>query len=287
MATNAVNNILQSIIDRLPYIVAGILVMLIFFGLSKLIKRLFWFATKHTHLDARMRILFGRMLVILFFVIGVFASLTVIIPSFTLGDLIAGLGFTSFVIAFATKDIMNNLLSGVLILWQQPFKIGDQIFIGNNQGKVEYIGVRATSLRKDDGEIVLIPNGDMYSGAMTIRGAGAKRRMNLNFSIGYNSDINAAKEIIRETLQNIGKIVEDPAAKIVATDLALEGVRIAIYYWINTNENSPLDVVDLTVTAIKEALMAEGIEIYPPTAVIVQQAAGNTSAEPKKSASAK
>ena len=97
-------------------------------------------------------------------------------------------GFTSFIIGFATKDILNNILSGVLILWKQPFQVGDYIFIKSNEGNVEYIGVRATRLKKDDGEMVLIPNGEMYSNALTIRGAGANRRMKLKISISFDAE---------------------------------------------------------------------------------------------------
>lgn len=271
VAWTSINNLVTGIIAKLPYILAGILVLLLFYVLAKLIKSLFWLATKHTRIDNRLRILFSRILGVFVVILGIFTAMTVMIDSFKFGDLIAGLGFTSFVIGFATKDILNNLLSGVLILWQQPFRIGDQIFIGSNQGKVEYIGVRATSLRKDDGELVLIPNGDMYSQALTIRGAGAKRRMYLKFAIGYEADIARAKKIIHKSLRGIGPIVEDPEEKVVVTDLTAEGVDLAIYFWINTNENRPMDVFDEAATAVKTALMAEGIEIYPPGSLIVQQ----------------
>jgi small-conductance mechanosensitive channel len=81
-------------------------------------------------------------------------------------------------------------------LWKQPFQIGDYIFVKDNQGKVEYIGVRATTLRMDDGEQILMPNGDLYSNPLTIRGAGAERRMNLKISIGYDAEIEQAKSAI-------------------------------------------------------------------------------------------
>ena len=95
------------------------------------------------------------------------------VPSFRFENLVAGLGFTLFIVCFATRDILNNLLSGVLILWKEPFKIGDYIFVKNRQGKVEYIGVRATTSRMFDGEIILMPNGDMYSNPLTLRGVDA------------------------------------------------------------------------------------------------------------------
>jgi small-conductance mechanosensitive channel len=277
VAWQSINNILSSSIERLPYFAAGILVLLVFWLLAKIVKGIFLSASRRTNLDKRLRILFSRIIVVSIFVIGIFAALTVIIPTFQFGDMIAGLGFTSFVIGFATKDILNNLLSGVLILWQQPFKIGDYIFIGSNQGQVEYIGVRATNLRKDDGEMVLIPNGDMYSSALTIRGAGAERRMLLKIIIGYDSDVDEAKRIIAEVMQRAEGVVEEPKPTAVVTDLTGEGVNLSIYFWINTDENSPIMVLDDVATEIKNALCGKGVKMYPSPSEVLQTPEKNDS----------
>ncbi|HSK72462.1 MAG TPA: mechanosensitive ion channel domain-containing protein, partial [Pyrinomonadaceae bacterium] len=135
VAWQSIDNLINSIVARLPYILAGFLVLLIFYLIARIIKSVFWSATKRTNLDDRLRILFSRLIVVLVVILGIFTSLTVIIPTFSFGDLITGLGFTSVIIGFAVQDILKNLLSGVLILWQQPFKTGDYIFVGGNQGK--------------------------------------------------------------------------------------------------------------------------------------------------------
>lgn len=266
----SINDILASVIGQLPYIIAGFLVLFIFWLISKAGKRIFWSLSERTKLDFRLRILFSRLIGVFLIIFGLFVAFTVVVPTFQFGDLIAGLGFTSFVIGFATKDILNNLLSGVLILWQQPFRIGDYIFIGSNQGKVEQIGIRATQLRKDDGELVLIPNGDMYSSSITIRGAGAERRMILKISIGYDADIVDAKEIIRNVLRTETGVVAEPKPSVVVTDLSSDGVDLSIYFWINTDKHRPLQVFDAVATQIKKELSDAGIEMYPPNSVIVQ-----------------
>ena len=270
VAVASINNLLNSIIDRLPYIAAGLLVLLVFWILAAIIRKLFWTASNRTHLDGRLRILFSRLIGIIIFILGIFTALTVIIPSFGFGDLITGLGFTSFVIGFATKDILNNLLSGVLILWQQPFQIGDYIFVKTIEGKVEYIGVRATRLRKDDGELVLIPNGDMYSNALTIRGAGVGRRMKLKISVGYEADVEQTKEAIYKVLTNLENVENEPKSNVVVTDLTSDGASLSIYFWVDTDKNSPLQVFDQVASGIKKALKKAGIELYPPTTVLVQ-----------------
>jgi small-conductance mechanosensitive channel len=268
----SINDLVLGVFSQLPFIIAGILVLLLFWLLGRIVKGIFWAATDKARLDNRLRILFSRLIGIAVIVLGVFTAFTVIVPSFRFGDLVAGLGFTSFVVGFAAKDILNNLFSGVLILWQQPFRIGDYLFVKDKQGKVEYIGVRATTLKMDDGERILMPNGDMYSNALTIRGAGAERRMKLNISIGYEANIHRAKANILRVLEELDGVIDEPKSNVYVTDLASEGVKLSIYFWINTDTHKAIDVVDAVATAVKESLSKADIELYPPGAVIVQNA---------------
>lgn len=272
VAYSSVDNLVRSVIEQLPYIASGLVVLAFFWLLSKGFTSLFWATSSRTKLDNRLRILFSRLIGIFILILGVFTSLTVIVPSFRFGDLIAGLGFTSFIVGFATKDILNNLFSGVLILWKQPFKIGDYIFVKDKQGKVEYIGVRATTLRMDDGEQILMPNGDLYSNPLTIRGAGAERRMKLTLSIGYDKEIEQAKSNILDVLHEARGVVAEPQPNVYVTDLASEGVNLSIYFWIKTDENKPMEVFDRVATGIKRALSKSNIDIYPPSSIVVQEA---------------
>lgn len=267
----SIKGLITSIFGRLPFLVAGLIVLFLFWLLSKAVRSAFMAATRRVKIDTRLRILLSRMLVGLAYTLGIFTALTVIIPSFNFASLVAGLGFTSFVVGFATKDILNNFISGILILWHQPFHIGDYLFIGTNQGKVEYIGVRATSLRKDDGELVLIPNGDMYSNALTIRGAGAKRRMQLKFNLGYDADIERAKAITHDALARTEGIVAEPEPNVFVSDLKSDGVEVKANFWLNTNENKPLIVFDRAAIEVMKSLGTAGYELFPPGSMIVEQ----------------
>jgi len=267
----SINSMITGFFGRLPFLLAGLIVLTLFWLLSKLVRKIFMSTTQRTKLDVRLRLLISRVLVGFVVSLGVLIALTVIIPSFNFASLIAGLGFSSFVVGFATKDILNNFLSGVLILWQRPFHIGDYLFVGSNQGKVEYIGVRATSLRKDDGELVLIPNGDMYSNPLTIRGAGAKRRMNLKFCVGYHEPLEKTKRLTRESLDLTAGIVTDPPPKVVVTDMLAEGVSITVNFWINTNEAKPLEVFDRAAVGIIKTLNDAGVEVFPTGAAGANQ----------------
>lgn len=263
--SGSVRGMLGGIAGRLPYIVAGIIVLLIFWLFAKLIRWVFLSTTRKTRMDTQLRILISRLIGVMMFVIGLFTALSVVIESFNFGQVVAGLGFTSFVVGFATKDILSNFLSGILILWQRPFNIGDYLFVGANQGKVEHIGVRATMLRKDDGEGVLIPNGEMYSAALTIRGAGKLRRMTLKFTLGFDADLERAKEIIISTIGEVEGVETDPKANVYVTEFTFDGAMLTIQFWIDTNENKPLRVFDSVSIAVLKALNAAGEKVNTRT----------------------
>ncbi|MFN0277684.1 MAG: mechanosensitive ion channel family protein [Pyrinomonadaceae bacterium] len=280
---DSIYNIATGIVARLPLIIAGLIIAALFFLFARFVKTIFLATSTRAKLDERLRLLFSTLIVVGIVLLGIFTALTVVVPTFGFGDLIAGIGLTTFIIGFATKDILNNLLSGVLILWQQPFRVGDHLYVDTVQnqetiqGRVEYIGVRATSLRKDDGELVLIPNGDMYSGVLTIRGAGSKRRMNLELKIGYEADVDAAKATILSALLETEGVATTPSPNVFVTDLASEGVNITVFYWINTNESRRRVVFDRAATAIMKALSESGVEPYPPGSVIVLNSNGEES----------
>src|SRR5258708_31242843 len=121
--------------------------------------------------------------------------------------------------------------------------------------------------------MILIPNGEMYSGALTIRGAGALRRMNLKFSIGYDSDVTKAKELTKDALDSLHFIVDEPPPKVFVTELSSEGVNITVNFWINTDKSRPREAFDAAAVEIMRILDDQGIELFPPDSLIVQRAA--------------
>lgn len=82
--------------------------------------------------------------------------------------MVGGLGLTGFALGFALRDAVSNLIAGLLILLYQPFGHGDKIKVGGNSGTVIDINFRYTVLRTDDGTIVHVPNGTMFSNPVAV-----------------------------------------------------------------------------------------------------------------------
>lgn len=102
-------------------------------------------------------------------VVAVLLPATLAFPSVRVADVLASLGIVSVAVGFAFKDVLENLLAGVLLLLRDPFRTGDQIQVAGYEGTVEGVTVRETLLRTYDGQQVLIPNAQVYINPREVR----------------------------------------------------------------------------------------------------------------------
>ena len=124
-----------------------------------------------------------------------------------------------------------------------------------------------------DGEKILIPNGEMYSSALIIRGAGAARRIKVEVSIDYQSKVEESKEKVLEELNKIEGVLEDPGPSIYVTNLAIEGINLTIYFWVNPEISSPMVLFDQVSTTINRTLRDSGVKLFPPKPLLLGEVA--------------
>jgi small conductance mechanosensitive channel len=105
------------------------------------------------------------------------------------------------VTGFAFKDILQNWLAGLPILLGRPFSIGDQIVVDGFEGTVERIDTRSTDIRTYDGRWVLIPNSEVYTGAVVVNTAFDKRRSENDVGVGYGDRIAEARRILLDAVR--------------------------------------------------------------------------------------
>lgn len=202
-------------------------------------------------------------------VFGLLVVATIIFPSVNPANIISALGIGSVAIGFAFKDILQNWLSGLLILYRRPFRRGDQIQSGEFEGTVERVEARATIIRTYDGQSVIIPNSDIYTRAMTVRTAFPKRRSEYEVGIGYGDDVERACDIILKALSGIKEIEKDPAPEAIPWALDGSTVNIKVRWWTESHRASVVTAKGRIIPAIKKALTEAGIDLPFPTQVVL------------------
>jgi len=202
-------------------------------------------------------------------VFGGMIALTILTPSLRPGDLIAGLGIGSVAIGFAFKDILQNLLAGILILIRQPFQVGDQIVAGEYEGTVERIETRATMIRTYDGRRVVIPNSDVYTNAVTVNTAYDLRRSEYGFGITYGSDTKLAMRVALEAAGGVDGVAEHPGPDVQSTDLGDFAKVVRLRWWSKPGQADVIRVGSDVMLAVEDAFKANGVEIPFPTQTVL------------------
>lgn len=259
------NELLMSFVERIPYFVAAIVVMIVFWLLSilfkKVVRKILGNRSRHQNLVK----VFQRVGGALIFFIGFMIAMVVAIPGFTPAKLIGALGIGSVAIGFAFKDIFQNLLSGILLLLSEPFRIGDQIVSGDYEGTVEDIKIRATTIKTYDGRQVVIPNSDLYTSALTVNTAYKQRRLQVAIGIGYEEDIEVAKAEIIKALNHSDTVSVKSQPSVIATGFGDSTIDLMVRWFIEDGtQANKVTSIHQVIVEIKKALDAAGINIPFP-----------------------
>jgi small conductance mechanosensitive channel len=182
---------------------------------------------------------------------------------------VSTLGIGGVALGFAFKDIFQNFVAGILLLVGQPFRVGDQIRMGEHEGTVDEILTRATYLKTYDGRRVIIPNSDLFTNAVTVNTAFATRRMEYDIGIGYGDDIEAARAIVLGVLGSIDGVLPDPKADVIVVALADSTVVLRARWWSSSRIGDLMVSRDKVLTQCKQQLTAAGIDLPFPTQQIL------------------
>ncbi len=265
-----IQSMVNSFIVLVPNIVLALIVFAIFFFVARAIKRFVRELTRERRHARNLGLVLGRLSQGATILTGLFISLSIVIPSLKAGDLVQLLGISGVAIGFAFRDILQNFLAGILILLTEPFQIDDQIVFKNFEGTVEHIQTRATTIRTYDGRRIVIPNSELFTNSVTVNTAFENRRLQYDIGIGYGDDIDEAKRLILEAVNETDGVLESPAADAIVVELAGSSVNIRARWWINPPRRAEsLELQDRVLTAIKKKLTANGIDLPFPTQQIL------------------
>ena len=209
----------RTFVLALPNVAVALAVLLLFWVVARLLARLVRSVVARAGLAKGVQIVLGRLTTWATVGLGFLVGLVIVFPTVTPASVFGALGIGSVAIGFAFKDILQNLLSGMLILLTRPFRIGDQIVSGAHEGTVDDIAVRATTLRTYDNRRVVIPNSELYTNRVTVNTAYPSRRLSVVVGIDYGDDIEQARRIVLDTVGDLPGVIGDPAPSVLVTAL--------------------------------------------------------------------
>ncbi|MDH3783321.1 MAG: mechanosensitive ion channel [Desulfobulbaceae bacterium] len=154
----------------------------------------------------------------------------------SIAPLLALVGAAGFIIAFAMQDSLSNFASGLMILFFRPFDMDDLVDAGGVSGKVSSMNLVSTTIRTLDNKLMVVPNSKIWNDVITNATGVTERRVDLEFGIGYDDDIEQAQHILEEIVASHPKVLKDPAPLIKMSALADSSVNFICRPWAATSD---------------------------------------------------
>lgn len=215
-------------------IIGAVAIFIIGRWIAKIIKKIIERVMKKSKVDPTL-INFTSNLVYIgllaFVVIAVLGKLGVQTTSF-----IAVVGAAGLAVGLALQGSLSNFAAGFLLIVFRPFKVTDFIEGAGVAGTVEKIEIFTTQLKTPDNKTIIIPNSKLTEDNIvnwTLKGT---RRVDMVFGIGYNDEIDKARQVIAEVLEADNRILQDPAVTIAVSELADSSVNFVVRPWVKSSD---------------------------------------------------
>ncbi len=175
--------------------------------------------------------------------------------------LVAG-GFAGIVVGFASQSALSNLVSGIMLLIEQPLRVGDPVSVAGVSGVVVNISVLSTRIRTWDGPVVRIPNNDVFNSVITNYVRMKARRVEITIGVHYDSDIDKVVETLKSFMAEHPLCLVNPGPEVFVEEYADSSINVKMRCWAPPQAWFATKV-DLQ-TRVKKALDEAGIQIpYP------------------------
>lgn len=252
-------------IEMLPNLAVALLVLILFYFISSIIKKYSGKLLHRVTSNKTIVSLAETVLGILILGAGTFIALGILNLDGTVTSLLAGAGIIGLALGFAFQDIAANFISGILLSVRHPFGIGDIIDSNGYYGTVQKLNLRNTIIKTPQGQIVYIPNKEVYETPFTNFTKNGERRIDLQCGVSYGDDLEKARRITLEAINSLEHIDKDKGVEFYFEEFGGSSINYVVRFWVNfkTNPNfwSPRSEA---IMAIKKAYDENDIMIPFP-----------------------
>jgi small-conductance mechanosensitive channel len=202
-----------------------------------------------------------RIVRIMLYVVLVLAALGILgVPAL---EIVVGLAVVmGFVLGFAFMDTLGSLSAGFMISMTRPFKVGDYVSIGGDEGTIRSVGISLTEMKTPDNKHVIIPNKNVWGSNIVNYSKFPIRRVDMQVGVSYGDDLNKVMKTAMEIVKSHPNVLEDPAPQVAVSEMGDSAVVFVVRPWTKTEDY--WGVFFGLQKKLKEGLEAEGISIPFP-----------------------
>lgn len=221
-------------VSFIPKLLIAILVLWIGLKLTKLLKKSIMKLLERRNAEPSLKSFLASLVDVLLKVMLVIMVMDIIGIKAT--SFIAVLGAAGLAVGMALQGTLQNFAGGVIILLMKPFKVGDYIECGAYKGYVKEIRIFHTFMQPFNGRTIIVPNSQLATTSLTNHTKQPQIRLDVVASVAYGTDLDFAKEVLMEVIDNDPMILKEPMPKLAVSELGNSSVDIAMWMWVKTED---------------------------------------------------
>jgi small conductance mechanosensitive channel len=259
--TDSFQQFAEGLVRRLPYVLAALVALGLTALVARVVRRTVERALRRGGAERHVVVVVATLAFYGAVAVGLVVALS--LGGVNLGVLVGSLGLATVALGFALQDIVSNFTAGIVLLLEHPFTEGDHIGIAETEGEVEEIQVRATRLRAPDGQLVVVPNKLLFTQVVTNATATMRRRVEVPLEVPYGQDAARARELLVAAAAEIDGVAEDPAPRVLTSDLGQGARGLRLWFWVDSRSHDPLRVRSEVLEQAERVLEGFGGEDAP------------------------
>jgi small conductance mechanosensitive channel len=255
----------RDLILLLPNLAVALLLLLAFWIAARVSRDLLLRVLRRLSASDQVNRLLAQALYVVVFGAGLFVALGVLQLEKLVVSLLAGAGILTLALGFAFQDIATNFMAGIYLNIQRPFRPGHLIETKDHFGTVQRVSLRWTEIRTVGGQMVLIPNKEVFENAIKNYSATGKRRVDLQVGVAYGSDLRHVREVALAAVEAVPTRLPDRPLELFFQEFGDSSINFEVRFWIDfIRQPDYLKARSEAVERIKSAFDAEGITIPFP-----------------------
>jgi len=256
---------LDAFISMIPNMAVTLLLLIIFLVLANLGRKLFAKLFSKASNNKALESLFSSVIYGAILSIGIFIMLGVLGLDKALTSILAGIGVIGLALGLAFQDIAANFVSGIILAFRRPFKIGDIIDVKDIMGKVTRTNLRTTVIETFQGQEVHIPNKNILQDAIFNFSVLQKRRVDLAVGVSYSDDLEKVEDVVLSAIKKLDGLIDKDEMSFDYSEFDSSSINFNIRFWIEyPGELSYLQMRSKAIKAIKRAFDEQDIIIPFP-----------------------
>jgi len=187
-----------------------------------------------------------------------------------ISGLLTALGIGGLALSLAAQDTLSNMVSGIIILMDQPFRVGDRIEIQglDTWGDVVDIGLRSTRIRTLDNRMVIVPNSSISKNqVINYTFPDPRYRVQIEIGVAYGSDLKEVRQVITHAVRSVDGVISEKPVDVLFLEFGDSAMTLRIRWWIESYADSRR-IFDKVNEAVYLALEKTGVEMPPPTMAV-------------------